>query len=201
MSAAWYPTVDRVESAFEIAVDDPGYGYLYIRALGDDLGLGDWSTTLAGEQLGAWLTVLTARALCTTGEYDSRFRIEERGEARGRDGVPSWVTSAIARDLLPAFQSAVLLAAAGTEKHERILVDEDDRPPEVICARCDVASPYAEADATSAWCDEHGHRPFGYVYDLWDGALGSREVKVSSWEFRRRMAASGLSGASFGRSV
>ncbi len=199
MSSIWYPTVDGVESAFEVSVDDPGHGVVHVRAIGDQLGLAGWETTLSGGQLGGWLTELTTRALCVSGEYESRFRIEERPVRR--DGPPSWATTAVARDLLPAFQSAVLLAAAGTEKHERVMVDDEFEPPEVMCARCDVASPYANADATSAYCAEHGHRPFGYLWRSWDDAVEARGREVATWEFRRRMAGIGLGDGYFGRSA
>jgi hypothetical protein len=185
MSASWYPhlviSADetapalRVEHAFEIAVDDPGYGYLWMRLVElramQYFGLEDegWVIDLAGAQLGDWLHELTARALCVTGEYDSSWEIRDALGRRRSDQVPHWVTSHVARSILPAFQAAVLLAAAGTDRQERILVDhEDGEPPAApICVRCDVDRIWAGAVATSTYCVEHGHAPFGMVATVW----------------------------------
>lgn len=166
----------RVENAFEIDVDDPGYGYLWLRLVEyramQYFGLEDegWQVDLAGAQLGDWLHELTTRALCTTGEYDSSWDIREALGRRRSDQVPHWVTSHVARSILPAFQAAVLLAAAGTDRHERILVDRENGEPlaEPICVRCDVGRIWAGAVATSTWCEQHGHTPFGMITTVWE---------------------------------
>lgn len=209
MSAGWYAHLVipgdgvtqglRVENAFEMWVDDPGYGYLWMRLVElralQYVGLDDegWEIALAGAQLGEWLRELTTRALCVTGEYDSSWGIRDRLGHRRRDQVPHWVTSHVARSLLPAFQKAVLLATAGTDRFEQTCVDEDDAPQPPICVRCDVDRIWASAVATSVYCDEHGHTPFGMVGRAggvvrpisWETALECRADERARWDRER----------------
>lgn len=80
-----------------------------------------------------------------------------------------------ARELLPAFQSATLFAAAGSDRSERILGEPDPGTPvNPICVRCDVGNYYAGAyKEPSPWCQEYGHDVFGQAPSdrgAWDRA-------------------------------
>lgn len=164
MGMLWYP------EGFEIAVDNPGYGQVSIR--GDH---GEWSQDLAGGDVGAFLAQLTARALGTApgGEEASL--------------LPAFITTATARELLPAVQQAVILAGAGTDKYERLFPDPDEGPPAPLCAKCWEGSYFSGYPLGSTSCQEYGHHPFGVREGLsWEAARESYNWHRARWERHRR---------------
>lgn len=147
MSMEWQPTDDVL-----IDVEAPGHGYLTAELADSDDDPGSGGVRLVeGPELGAMLRSLTALALAAS------------GDALGQvDGL--WVmTAAQARAVLPAMQSAVVLAAAGTERYERVLELADPvQPLAPICVHCEEFHGYADRNPSpNPWCGEHGHDPFG----------------------------------------
>lgn len=146
MSSCFYPTPE-----FEIAVDDPGYGYVYVCGYG-----WDWRR-LGGADLGRFLAAVTALAL---------------GAAPAGRGVPPEMTRDDAVEVLPSLQSSVLLAASGTDRFDIITGVED--APEQLCVHCDEGTCYTKG-RDSGGCQ--GHAPFGA---RWDGQRWkSAELEVS----------------------
>ena len=169
MSMLFYP------GAWELAVDDPGHGSMLVRALAnpyDAVPLVDreWSREFYGPRVGEFLTAVTARAL---GGEPGRV---------GYETLPWFVTAAVARELLPSLQSAVLLALAGTDRFERVFPDRDERPADPLCARCNLGSIYTSVPIESAWCAEYGHRAFGTAVDRWESAQEVHRMHLDRWE-------------------
>lgn len=170
-----------------ITVNDPGYGYLHIDYVAGDA---EWSRELWGERLGRFTAHVTQLALLqdvdnwmpvtalgggwTLGVLDESDpdRIARAagcttdvarhavGEA-ATTPLPPFLTVRHARQLLPPLTRATLLAAAATERFDRLYPDPGDPPAEPLCAGCGLGSPYEGAVALNMWCEQHGHRPFG----------------------------------------
>lgn len=138
MSMSFFPTPE-----FEVAVDDPGYGYVYACGYG-----WDWRR-IGGGDLGRFLEAVTALALGLP--------------PQGR-GLPPEMTREDAAEVLPSLQRAVLLAGAGTDRFDIITGSED--AVEQLCVYCDEGTDYTRPGRDSTWCEEHGHAPFGA---RWDG--------------------------------
>jgi hypothetical protein len=144
MAISFYPA-----DGIEIDVDDPGSGYLRIYLHVNDEPL--FQAVLMGHRLWTALTSLTALA-CSTDAF-----------SRVVDGLWS-MTPGQARELLPAMQEAVVYAAAGGDRAERLT---EDAAHDVLCVRCNEGSPF-----TRLSCDEYGHEPFGYPGASWERAKG-----------------------------
>lgn len=165
MSMYWYPG----ESRFEIAVDDPGHGRLDIRRL--DECATDW-LEVRGERLGLLAREVLAAAL------------EDRAPVLPYPLTGLGLTREDARAMAAALQRAALLAAAGTDRYERIHADPEDPPAEPLCTSCNLGSPYSGEVTISERCTEYGHWPFGArAATTWDAAqreylrtLGARRV-------------------------
>lgn len=176
---------------WELAVDNPGYGELLVRALTnpydcEPLVKDEWSREFRGPKVGDFLAAVTAHAL---GGTPGKVGYEE---------LPKFLTPAVARDLLPALQSATLLALTGTDRYERIFpADRDQYPAAPLCVRCNLGSDYASVPSTSQWCEQYGHRAFG-SYPKWETAQEAYQLELDRWkraEARRRddeVLASGL---------
>lgn len=176
MSMLFYP------GGWELAVDNPGYGELHVRALTDPydaepLVKEEWRRELRGPKVGEFLTAVTAQALGGT-----------PGKV-GYEDLPRFLTAAVARELLPALQSATLLALAGTDRYERTFpADRDHYPAAPLCVRCNLGSDYAGVPATSDWCEQYGHTAFG-TYPRWETAQEAYQLDLDRWkraEERRR---------------
>lgn len=188
MSMIFYP------DGWELAVDNPGYGELLVRALTnpydcEPLVTEEWSRDFYGPKVGQFLAAVTAQALGGT-----------PGKV-GYEALPKFLTPAVARDLLPALQSATLLALAGSDRYERIFPEADESPAEPLCVRCNLGSPYSSVPIASEWCEQHGHRAFGTSAPRWEHAQEMYQLDLDRWkraEARRRedeALASGLSAA------
>lgn len=151
MSATWYA------AGFEVTVDNPGHGTAHITATSENGygSTGEWQKALAGHEVGDFLAAVTARALGTDSERTRRI-------------LPSLMTAARAGQLLPALQAAVVLAAAGTDRAERIYPDDGAPPTEPLCIHCNEGSPYHQVVIISEHCAEYGHRAFGKHDADWD---------------------------------
>jgi hypothetical protein len=177
MSVIFYPEVDR-QPLVEIGVDDPGHGYLWVRDLREDWP--DRVVDLSGPYLGEVLTSLTELAL---------------GEQRiGLCDVARLGCFALTevRAILPSFQRAVIYASTRSEFAERILdrPDRDDRPREIVCVDCGEGHVYSSDEGrTSAYCANHGHRPFGSDA-TWARAQERYEDDVKWFEIMHRTVAS-----------
>jgi hypothetical protein len=162
-------------AGWELAVDNPGYGALNIRALTDPydakpLVKEEWSRDFYGPKLGQFLNAVTAIALGGT-----------PGKV-GFEDLPAFITATVARDLLPALQHATLLALAGTDRFERTFPDTEERPAKPLCVRCNLGSDYTATPTTSEWCEQHGHRAFGTAGERWEHAQELHELAVQSWQ-------------------
>ena len=159
---------------WELAVDNPGYGELLVRALTDPydcepLVKQEWSRSFHGPKVGEFLAAVTARAIGGTA-----------GKV-GYEELPRFITAEVARTMLPALQSAVLLALAGTDRYERIFPD-DQRPSAPLCVRCNLGSDYASVPGVSQWCQQYGHRPFGTSAPRWDNVQEMYQLDLARWE-------------------
>ncbi len=146
MSVQWLPTEDVL-----IDVDDPGHGYLTAELADSGDGPGSGLRVVEGRELGEMLRSLTELALSC--DVDAVAQV-----------AGLWVMTAVqARSVLPAMQSAVVLAAAGTERYERLLERLDPvQALAPICAHCEEFHSFADRNPSpSPWCAEHGHDPFG----------------------------------------
>ncbi len=179
MSMSWYPGHDTAEG-WEISVDNPGHGTLWIRTLGEDLP--EWESDLRGAELTSFLAALTALVL------DESAALALGSTPTG--GLPRFMNATRARRLLPAFQKAVLLAAAGSDRYERLAPDEDDAPAEPLCVNCHKGSPYAATETWSEWCQTYGHTPFGQNGGRWDLAVELHAHAVDRWKRMRALLAS-----------
>src|SRR4051794_29875719 len=137
MSMIFYP------DGWELAVDNPGYGALQVRALENPYDCAplvkqEWSRAFHGPKVGQFLAAVTAKAL---GGTPGKVGYEE---------LPRFITADVARKMLPALQSATLLALAGTDRYERTFPDNPEHcPPAPLCVRCNLGSDYAGKAATS----------------------------------------------------
>jgi hypothetical protein len=176
MSMLFYP------DGWEIAVDNPGYGELFIRALIDPYDCAplvkqEWGREFHGSKVGEFLAAVSAKAL---GGIPGRVGYEQ---------LPRFITAEVARQLLPALQSATLLALAGTDRYERIFPDSRDHYPAApLCVRCNLGSDYTSVPTASKWCEQYGHRAFG-SYSRWQTAQEAYQLDIDRWkraESRRR---------------
>lgn len=186
MSMMFYP------DGWELAVDNPGHGELFVRALtnpydAEPLVDEEWRREFHGRRVGQFLAAVTAKAL---------------GGAPGKVGyeeLPHFLTAQVARSMLPALQSAVLLALAGTDRYERTFPDDGEHyPPAPLCVRCNLGSDYASAPTTSSWCEQYGHSPFGTALDRWESAQEAYQLDLDRWkraDARRREAEAPASGS------
>jgi hypothetical protein len=167
---------------WELAVENPGYGELLVRALTnpydcEPLVNEEWSRELRGPKVGEFLASVTTQAL---GGTPGKVGYEE---------LPRFLTADVARKMLPALQSATLLALAGTDRYERIFpADRDHYPAAPLCVRCNLGSDYTSVPTTSQWCEQHGHRAFG-SYPRWETAQEAYQLDLDRWkraEERRR---------------
>lgn len=142
-----------------IDVDDPGYGYVgvYFRSDDEQRWGKNREVTLRGRDLWTALESLTELA-CRPAD-----------EPVAGDVAKLWpMTVGEARKMLPALQTAVLYAAAGSDRAERL--DEDaDEVHDLLCARCSEGSYYSGHVTVSEDCRKYGHQPFGYA-GTWEQA-------------------------------
>jgi hypothetical protein len=170
MSMYFYP------DGWELAVDNPGFGELHVRALtspydAEPLVDEEWRREFHGPKLGQFLTAVTAKAL---GDTPGKVGYEE---------LPRFLTAEVARRMLPDLQSAVLLALAGTDRFERTFPDNDEhRPAEPLCVRCNLGSDYTSVPTSSDWCEQYGHRAFGIASDRWEFAQEMYQLDLQRWE-------------------
>jgi hypothetical protein len=177
MSMIFYP------GGWELAVDNPGYGELNVRALthpydAEPLVEQEWSREFHGPKVGQFLAAVTAKAL---GGTPGKVGYEE---------LPPFVTAEVARQLLPALQSATLLALAGSDRYERTFPEDRDHYPWApLCVRCNLGSDYTSVPTTSEWCEQYGHTPFGTPLSQWESAQEAYQLELDRWkraEARRR---------------
>lgn len=180
MPTSWYPP------GLEIAVDNPGSGELWIHAptnppAGDPLVEDDWDTMLYGPELGGWLTLVTDLALGIPTGPDRLRLVDDWGYPVQ---LPAFITARVAREILPALQRAVVEATAGTDRFERTFRTADVPPADPLCVICGKGSPYASQALTlSRYCDQHGHRPYGYpAVTGWATAQDSYWERRTSWD-------------------
>lgn len=128
----------------ELAVDDPGHGYLHVRVLGVEAG----AAVVAGARLAEMLSDVTAAAIGT----------EPSAWVRGL----GLLSGEQCRALLLQAQKAVVLATAGTDRYDRVYVDEDAVGPlGQLCVDCNQGSDFSGQVSISSRCVEFGHHPFG----------------------------------------
>jgi hypothetical protein len=153
-----------------IGVPNPGCGELQLAADSHDPER-PWERTLVGEQVGRFLTQLTALAL--TGQCpEPRTGLLPRDMTRDQAAV-----------MLPKAQEAVVLAVAATERTERVFPGWVESPAAPICVNCSEGSVYAGYEAVSAWCTRYGHSPFGWpTGTTWQQALDRHTERVARWQ-------------------
>lgn len=177
MSSHWFIATGRDPHAaggpgVEIDVDDPGHGRLSIHYTDQDLE--HWGRDLAGPELGRLLDGVTALALG-----------QDPTDLSGR-AWPRWLTGPdLAGRLLRPLQMAVLLAAAGTDRCERVVSRPEDAPADPLCVNCHQGSVYHQEVVLSERCAEYGHTPFGHQrHHTWDTAAEQHE-RDTRWHQRR----------------
>jgi hypothetical protein len=143
MSMTFY-AVDDEGGEIEVAVDDPGHGYVHVRVIG---GVLDGDTQVSGSRMAEMLSDVTAAAL------DGESPAWVRGIGR--------LSGAQCRALLPQLQKAIALAIVGTDRYERVFVNEEHGPLPQLCASCGEGSGFTDQVTISSRCVEFGHRPFG----------------------------------------
>jgi hypothetical protein len=157
-----------------IDVGDPGYGYVVVEFHSDDPDRWgkDRECTLRGRKMWQALESLTQLACAPSVD-----------QPRLMDVVGLWkMTSALARMMLPQFQTAVLYAAAGSDVAERLT--DDAEAHHVLCLRCHEGSVYSSHTTVSKDCRQYGHQPFGYAGN-WDQA---QETAASDRRWAELMA-------------
>lgn len=174
MGSKWFPP------GWELDVPNPGYGEISIYAYrhpfrGDPPVVEDWLTTLTGPQIGAFLAATTERA----------FQPDDAPAPD--DGVlPSFVTPAVARGLLPHLQQAIIYAVAGVERHVRTYRDDSEPPPAPYCVNCGQGTGYTPGALPSTWCERHGHTPFGHgAGTRWQTAQYLHRRQAERWEAKQ----------------
>jgi hypothetical protein len=156
---------------YSISLDDPGYGTLDVNRDGTQ-----WRIRLTGKRLGRFLSALTSRALGAENDDEAQWLL------------PQWLTVADARVLLPALQLAVIAAAAGSDKFERLYPDAEGPPQSPICVNCGAGSfTYSEIETFCGACLENGHTPFGSDA-TWDEADHRYEIEWASWSRQHPIA-------------
>lgn len=148
MAISCFPT-----DHLSLHVDDPGYGYIGVCFSSDDEER--WGrnrdVTLRGSEMWAALESLTELA-CRASD-----------ESVLGDVAKLWPMGVgDACKLLPALQTAVLYATAGSDRAER-LTDDDAELHDVLCTRCNEGSYYSGHVTASEDCRRYGHQPFGYA--------------------------------------
>lgn len=140
MATSFYPDEAHIH------VDNPGYGELVVQWRTSD-GSSD-AVAVSGPRLSMLLEQLTHLALGVAGAP--------------RTLLPPEVDQVEAVALLPVFQRAALLAAAGNDRYETLYPSPEGGPRPPICVRCGINGGSTVDDARiSGWCLEHGHAPFG----------------------------------------
>lgn len=188
MSMTFY----AVGGALEIHVDNPGYGQISLYApdfLPDREPLvGDtWRKDLHGDEIGVFLALLTGRALGTEPELPAARTIPDL--AQWSVHLPTFLDQPVAVALLPAFQRAVVLAVAGTDRFERTFHDPDDPPRSPFCVRCNLGTIFSPGAMTNPWCEQYGHTPYGYAPDTsWAAASAHYDRKRRWWEHDQERA-------------
>ena len=144
MSMVFYAGPDGA-GQIELAVDDPGHGYLHARVLGAEGGA---DSLVAGPRMAEMLSDITAAVLGS----------ERSAWVRGL-GV---LSAEQCRALLPQAQVAVALAMAGTDRYDRVFRDSEMTSPAApLCVDCNEGSDYSGQVTISPRCMEFGHHPFG----------------------------------------
>lgn len=144
MAVTYYAGPDG-HGQIELAVDDPGHGYLHAR-LRD--GTSADMTLVAGARVAEMLADITTGVL--------------GNETTAWVGGLGLLTVEQCRALLPAAQKAIALAVGGTDRYERVytvLEARGDLP--ALCVDCNQGSDFAEKVTISSQCIEFGHHPFG----------------------------------------
>ncbi|VTR77232.1 hypothetical protein [Cellulomonas hominis] len=163
MAVTFYTDPDGWEG-FEISVDDPGHGRVRLRRLGAD----DSDAALFGDRLFAVLAHVTQAVL-------EQVPVDLPGLYR--------LSAEECRALLPQLQKAVLLAAAGTDRYERLTSEPDQPPTEPLCVNCRQGSPLADGVTISSSCLEYGHHPFAYpAGTTWEEAQETYRRDLLWWQ-------------------
>lgn len=145
----FYVTTPAAQDLYEIAVDDPGHGYLRIVSL-DPLAE-ESVVEVAGPQLGRLVDQVLALALGMPGT----------GPIRVLGGIIT-ITEEEAVWFAPQLVKATAVAIGSTERYQILWNDPDlDDPPHRLCANCNLGSPYHQAVTISEACNEFGHVGFG----------------------------------------
>lgn len=162
MAITFFPT-----DHLSVDVDDPGYGNVVVCFEPDDeerQGRRQQST-LRGRDM--WRALQSLTELACRGPLDPAYGAVDR----------LWtMTVGDAKVLLPALQGAILYAAAGTDRAERITADEEESH-DLLCARgaCNEGSMFSP----DLGCEEYGHQPFGY------GGNWERAQELADWDRQR----------------
>lgn len=144
-----------------IYVADPGYGKILVcgfHRVGTEHHCHSHDKRLHGTDLGRVLEQLTDVALTPAGQAPPA-PVHRLG----------WLTVTEAKQLLPSFQRAVVLAAAGSNRYEALLEQPGDAPE--FCTTCGEGEIYTPSEcrtpqhpdascARTAWCDQYGHTWF-----------------------------------------
>lgn len=174
MSASFFPP------GWALDVPNPGYGEIFIAAdrnpfQGEPLVAEDWTDTLVGPEIGVFVAKITTRAF----EPDTDDSATD---------LPSFVTPAAARQLLPALIRAVALAVGGTDRFERTFHDESEPPDNPLCERCGLGTYFTPGALPSKYCEEYGHQPYGYGGNVtWDRAQQSYQWAKERWDRRKQL--------------
>lgn len=135
-----------------IDVGDPGYGYLEVCFnTEDEYRWGkNHECTLRGRKM--WQALESLTELACRGVDEPLFGAV--------DGL--WpMNVGLARMMLPQFQTAMLYAAGGSDRAERLT--QDDEASHVLCVRCNEGTVYSSHRTMSDDCQQYGHQPFGYA--------------------------------------
>lgn len=131
MSMLFYAGAAEHEWA-EIAVDDPGHGYLVITRLEADTVAA--SSVFAGERLGDLVDRVTSVVIDPDASAST--------SVPPTSGATLRVSRAEAVELIPPLVRAVALAMADTDRYDRIWAEHAEADPPALCVYCNQGSPY-----------------------------------------------------------
>lgn len=191
MGMVFYPCRSGQDEPWAMVdVSDPGTGRLTLMRLDDRFALLEAPDpdpgVYAGPALGALVDAVTLLAVGREGPGQVTGPMGRYVTVQASQGQSASVARDEAGSLLPVLGRAVVFAAAGQDRGDRLWPDPDSEPPGPLCVSCNLGSHDAKAVTISEWCADGAHRPFGMgPDDSWDLAQRLHRAAVRLWRIGR----------------